>query len=87
MNETYAYVLKRVWEGKALASRGITNIETLGDVVEALLGFAWFPYHPGNMCAGRNRLEEELCFEMIEALQGIIAYTNANWESRDQLPW
>ena len=86
-NKTYAYVLQRVWDGKALVSRGITNTETLGDVVEALLGFAWFLYHPGNICAGRNRLEEELCFEMIEALHEIIAYTYANWESRGELPW
>ena len=86
-NKTYAYVLKRVWDGKALGSRGITNTETLGDVVAALLGFAWFLYHPGNMCAERNILEEELCYEMIEALHEVIAYTYDNWESRDELPW
>ena len=75
MNKTYAYVLKRVWEGKALVSRGITNTETMGDVVEALLGFAWFLYHPENIYAERNRMEAELCYEMIEALHEVIAYT------------
>ena len=87
MNKTYAYVLMRVWDNKALVSREITNTEAMGDVVEALLGFAWFLYHPENIYSERNRFEAELCYEMIEALHEVIAYTYDHWESRDAAPW
>ena len=87
MNKTYAYVLMRTWDNKALVSRGITNTEAMGDVVEALLGLAWFLYHPENMYNERNRFEAELGYEMIEALYEDIAYPYDHWESRDALPW
>ena len=87
MNKTYAYVLKRVWEGKALVSRGITNTETMGDAVEALLGCAWFLYPPDHIYSQRNRDEAELFYEMIQALHEVIDYTYDHWDSRDALPW
>ena len=51
------------------------------------MGFAWCLYHPENMYAERNRMEAELCYEMIEALHEVIAYTYEHWESREALPW
>ena len=86
-NMTYAYVLMQLWDNNALRSRNISHQETLGDVVEALLGFGWFLYHPENVCNGRNRTEQELSYELIQALHEVIAYTYDHWDSRFFLPW
>ena len=86
-NMAYAYVLMQVWDNNVLRSRNISHQETLGDVVEALLGFGWFLYHPENVCSGRNRTEQELSYELIQALHVVIAYTYEHWDSRFFLPW
>ena len=86
-NETYAFVLMHLWDNKALTSRHITRQDTTGDVVEALLGFGWFLYHPENVCSTRNMTEQALCYRLIQALHEVIAYTYDHWDRRCVLPW
>ena len=86
-NETYAFVLQHAWNGKALLGSHITNYETCGDVVEALLGFAWFMFHPENIYRDANTKRHELAYELIQAMHEVIAFTYDHWEGRYQLPW
>ena len=86
-NETYAFVLMQLWDKNALLSRHITRQDTAGDVVEALLGFGWFLYHPENVWSSRNMARQTQCYSLIQALHKVIAYTHDHWDRRCFLPW
>jgi len=79
-NEVYSFVLHKVWPG---CLPGMTNRGTLGDVLEAFLGFGWFMGHPENSY-------KDMChyqLQVYDDLHKVIAYLYDHWEDRMALNW
>jgi hypothetical protein len=79
-NEVYSYILDKVWPG---CLPGMTNRGTLGDVLEAFLGFGWFMGHPDNM-------QPHMChyqLQVYDDLHKVIAWLYDHWEDRMMIIW
>ena len=83
-NKCYKWVVMQCWP-EAFSTLGISNEVTIGDCVEALLGFRWFLEHPENAVKDIQRNDEVL--EVMNALDQVIAYVSDHWDQRDNLPW
>ena len=79
-NETYTYILHKVWPG---CLPGMTNCGTLGDVLEAFLGFGWFMGHPDNMQSHSCRYQ----LQVYDELHKVIAWVYDHWEERHHVIW
>ena len=79
-NKVYAYILDKVWPG---CLPGMTNPVTLGDVMEAFLGFGWFMGHPDNMQSHSCRYQ----LQVYDDLHKVIAWVYDHWDERHQTIW
>ena len=79
-NEVYSYILDKVWPG---CLPGMTNRGTLGDVLEAFLGFGWFMGHPDNMQSHLCRYQ----LQVYDDLHKVIAWLYDHWEDRMMIIW
>lgn len=76
-NEVYTEVLHRLWPG---CLPGLSNVETIGDVMEAFLGICWFMGHPEN--ERRHLFREQL--EVVKRVNKVVSFIHGNWGSRDR---
>jgi hypothetical protein len=74
-NWVYKQVLRKVWPG-CLPEMG--NEKTLGDVMEAFLGFCWFMSHPDN--TQRHTCHWQL--QISNDLHEVIAYVSDHWDDK-----
>ena len=73
-NAVYSYVLAIVWPGSLPA---ISNVATIGDVLEAFLGFGWFMDHPHNIHKKRYGSQAKIC----DGLGKVISWVDDHWDS------
>ena len=77
-NWVYSQVLRQVWPG---CLPWMSNEGTLGDVLEAFLGFCWFMNHPDN--TQRHTCHWQL--QISNDLHEVIAYVGDHWNDNKHL--
>ena len=81
-NATYAFVLKKMLGRYNIEEMNISNVETLGDMLEALFGFCYFMQHPVNQSAS---LRCRTLLESSKHLDAVIRYVYHQWKERYML--
>ena len=81
---TYAFLLKSMFGRYNIEERNISNVETLGDMLEAFLELCYFMQHPENQCASL-RCRTQL--ESWKYLDAVIRYVYHHWDERNMLFW
>ena len=81
-NATYAFVLEKMLGRDNMEEMNISNVETLGDMLEAFFGLCYFMQHPENQCA---RLCCRSQLESWDHLDAVVWYVYHHWDKRDML--
>ena len=81
-NATYAFVLENILGRYNIEEMNISNVETLGDILEAFFGLCYFMQHPENQCASL-RCRSQL--ESWNRLDAVVRYVYHHWDKRDVL--
>ena len=81
-NATYAFVLEKILGRDNMEEMNISNVETLGDILEAFFGLCYFMQNPENPCASL-RCRTQL--ESWKYLDAVIRYVYHHWDERNML--
>ena len=80
-NATYAFVLEMMVGGHNLREMNLSNVETLGDMLESFFGLCYFMQHPKN-----ERLSDfSSQLESWNHLDAVVRYLYHNWDNRTTL--
>ena len=81
-NATYAFVLEKILGRYNIEEMNISNVETLGDILEAFFGLCYFMQHPENHCASLR------CRTQLESwnhLDALVRFVYNHWDERHTL--
>ena len=81
-NATYAFVLEKMLGRYNMEEMNISNVETLGDILEAFFGLCCFMQHPENQSAS---LRCRTLLESSKHLDAVIRYVYHHWDERNML--